>query len=271
MHSGNIFYLLPLPLIYLITVALVLCALALGVFWGHRRQRRESVAGESSIGSAVAATLGLVAFVLAFTFNMTADRFNERKALLLQEVNTILAAYLNADFLEKTKRERARGLLAEYVDLRDFDPSTPVSSADIKRSEEIQRQLWQLVQSHIAQAYNADYLRQFSDPVNTLMDLHRARVVVGLQYRIPAPLWLALYFMTILAMLAIGYQLGISRGGSVQVVLALALTFATVILLIADLDRANQGVLLVDQAPMSDLNQRLKALRQRESQAPTER
>lgn len=268
MHSGNIFYTLPLPLIYLITVALVLCALALGVFWGRRRLKKETINGESSIGSAVAATLGLVAFVLAFTFNMTADRFNERKALLLQEVNTIQAAYLNAGFLEEMERERARGLLAEYVDLRDFDPSTPVSPADIARSEEIQRELWQLVQGHIDWDYNADYLRQFADPVNRMMDLHRARVVVGLQYRIPAPLWLALYFMTILAMFAIGYQLGSSRGGSAQVVLALALTFATVILLIADLDRANEGVLLVDQVPMSNLNQRFKALRERESPAP---
>ncbi|MFA0809742.1 bestrophin-like domain [Microbulbifer epialgicus] len=271
MYSGNIFYVLPLPLIYLITVALVLCALALGVFWGHRHPNKEVADGESSIGSAVAATLGLVAFVLAFTFNMAADRFNERKALLLQEVNTIQAAYLNVGFLEEMERERAHGLIAEYVDLRDFDPSIPVNPADIVRSEEIQRELWQLVQDHIAWDYNADYLRQFADPVNRMIDLHRARVVLGLQYRIPAPLWLALYFITILAMLAIGYQLGISRGGSTQVVLALALTFATVILLIADLDRANEGVLLVDQAPMSNLNQRLKALRERKSAAPATR
>ncbi|WP_444940471.1 hypothetical protein ACJJI3_18065 [Microbulbifer sp. ZKSA004] len=262
MRFDSLFYTLPLPLIYTISVAVVLCALAVGIYLGQRRVVNASIKEDSSLGSAVAATLGLVAFVLAFTFNMTADRFNERKALLLQEVNTIQAAYLNASFLQLDKQDKARDLIAEYANLRDIDPSIAVTPEDVARSEEIHQALWRMIEAHIAQDYNADYLRQFAEQVNGMVDLHRARVVVGLQYRIPGPLWLSLYFMTILAMLAIGYQLGISRGGSAQVVIALALTFSTVILLVADLDRANEGALLVDQSPMSDLNLQLKELQE---------
>ncbi|AWF83071.1 hypothetical protein BTJ40_20850 [Microbulbifer sp. A4B17] len=262
MRFDSLFYTLPLPLIYTLSVAVVLCALVVGIYLGQWRLSNTSFSEDSSLGSAVAATLGLVAFVLAFTFNMTADRFNERKALLLQEVNIIQAAYLNASFLQPEARNKARGLIAEYAALRDIDPTIAVTPEDVARSEKIHRALWDLIEGHIARDYNADYLRQFSEQVNGMVDLHRARVVVGLQYRIPGPLWLSLYFMTILAMLAIGYQLGVSRGGSAQVVVALALTFSTVILLVADLDRANEGALLVDQSPMTDLNLKLRKLQE---------
>ncbi|WP_250465055.1 hypothetical protein [Microbulbifer litoralis] len=260
--AGNLFHSLPLSFVYICTVLLVLAALLLGALLGRVHRRRHRNEKESSIGTAVTATLGLLAFLLAFTFNMTADRYQQRKALLLDEVNAIYTAYLRADFLEPQAAERARELLEEYVDIRDFNPARePVTPKNLARSEEIHRLLWQLVSEHARRQYNPGYLRQFAEPLNTVISFHYSRVVVGLEYRIPGPIWLGLYFITLLAMVVIGYQFGIHRGRSLQVAVALALTFATVIVLIADLDRATEGVLLVDQRPMSELNRHLRELR----------
>jgi hypothetical protein len=46
-----------------------------------------------SIGLVVGATLGFLAFLLAFTFNMAANRYDTRKGLLVEEQNAINATY----------------------------------------------------------------------------------------------------------------------------------------------------------------------------------
>lgn len=264
MNLSDFFHTLPLLVIYVWSVLLVLCALGVGVSLGRRYLRRHSEIKDSSIGSAVGATLGLLAFLLAFTFNMTASRFNDRKALLLDEVNAIHTTYLRADFLQGDAADRAKILLAEYAAIRDIDPHLKdVRTHAIARSAEIHLELWQLVGEHIGAGYDAGYLRHFVEPLNTVVNDHNARITVGLEYRIPGAIWVAIYFMTALAMLAIGFQFGISRGGSPQVAVALALTFATVILLIADLDRSTDGALRVDQYPMTDLHSRLQEAERR--------
>lgn len=255
MIADELFHTIPLAAIYIFTVLLVLSTMGLGLHLGHRYIRALGTEKEPSIGSAVTATLGLLAFLLAFTFNMTANRYNDRKALLLDEVNAIHTAYLHADFLKPQAARRAKALLTDYAELRDFDPRVDeITPEGLAQSVIIQDQLWEIIDQHIAEEYNAGYLRHFIDPVTAIINSHNSRIVVGLEYRIPGPIWIALYFLTGLAMLAIGFQFGVSRGGSMQLAFTLGLTFATVILLIADLDRATEGVIIVDQTPMAEMH-----------------
>ncbi|MFD1216963.1 bestrophin-like domain [Microbulbifer celer] len=254
MFADDAFYSLPLLAVYLITVLVVLAAMGVGLYLGHRYIRHAGTEREPSIGSAVTATLGLLAFLLAFTFNMTADRYNQRKALLLSEVNALHTTYLHTDFLRQADRAPVRLLLEEYIELRDFNPAVDgVSPEGLERSVAIHNELWAIVDRHIADNYSAGYLRQFVEPLTEVINYHNSRVVIGLEYRIPGPIWIALYFLTALAMLAIGFQFGVSRSGSLQVSITLALTFATVIVLIADLDRATEGVIIIEQRPMAEL------------------
>lgn len=248
-----------LPQIYALSVLLVLAALTVGRFFGRRAARRDKSV-ELSLGSAVAAILGLLAFLLAFTFNMAAERFAQRKELLLEEANIISTTYLRADLLPASAREQARALLAEYVALRNLDPRD-LSDFDTRlaRTEAIQEELWALVVELSEGGYDPIKLRAFFDPLNRVFDRHFARVLIGLNYQIPPPIWAVLYAVTALAMFAIGFQLGISRRGSPQVALALALAFSLVILLIVDLDRSYEGFLIVDQGPMEELNRRFGA------------
>jgi len=258
MHADGYFNSLSLGAICGLSILLVLIALSVGNLLGRFSARNGDV-GESSIGGTVAATLGLLAFMLAFTFNMAADRFSQRKTLLLDEVNTIATTYLRADLLPPRERDRARKLLAEYVELRDINPKdVPDFDERMARSSAIQRQLWQLVAALSAAGYDGQRLRGFYESLNGLIDAHTARLYIGLRYRIPLPIWEALYAITALAMFGIGFQLGVGRRGSPQVVLSLALAFSVVILLIADLDRSGEGFLVIEQTPMSQLNAELQ-------------
>ncbi len=62
--------------------------------------------------------LGLLGFLLAFTFGLAASRFDTRRELLLNEVNAIGTCYLRAGLVPDYERVETRKLLQEYVHLR---------------------------------------------------------------------------------------------------------------------------------------------------------
>ena len=66
----------------------------------------------------VGSSFALLAFILALVFQMTTERFNSRRELLLEEVTNIRTLYLQAGLIQEQIRSDAKRLLVEYVDLR---------------------------------------------------------------------------------------------------------------------------------------------------------
>ncbi|MHB9139642.1 MAG: hypothetical protein ACYC4Q_09590, partial [Victivallaceae bacterium] len=110
--------LLPLWLFYVLSVAIVFVSAMTGFRIGKNLRLRKKGQSEAPIGTIVGAMLGLLAFILAFTFGMAASRFDVRKNLLLDETNAIGTAFLRADFLPSPQRQDTRMLLKKYVDIR---------------------------------------------------------------------------------------------------------------------------------------------------------
>ncbi|MCK7520216.1 MAG: hypothetical protein MZV64_22255 [Ignavibacteriales bacterium] len=71
---------------------------------------------------------------------------------------------------------------------------------------------------------------------------------------------MTLYFITVLTMLAVGYEFGLNGAGSILISSILALAFSAFIILIADLDRGVAGTLQVSQKPLIELQQKLEQL-----------
>ena len=75
--------------------------------------------GEKAPATAImGSTLGLLAFMLAFTFGMSGTRFDARKQLVLDEASAVLRAYQRAQLLPEPQRSECSRLLQEYVELR---------------------------------------------------------------------------------------------------------------------------------------------------------
>ncbi len=98
----------------------------------------------------------------------------------------------------------------------------------------------------------------FVESLNEVIDFHTKRYVVSL-YRIPNVIWLALYGVSMLSMAGVGYQFGWAGSRDIAISFCLALAFAIVMTLIADLDRVYEGTLRVSQQPMIDLDRKLSA------------
>ena len=71
------------------------CGYRLGKFRLSRREQEK----EAPVGTMVGATLGLLAFILAFTFGLASSRFDNRRQLLLDEASALGTIYLRAGML----------------------------------------------------------------------------------------------------------------------------------------------------------------------------
>jgi hypothetical protein len=245
---------IPLWVLLGTTVALILLAVEAGYRVGRWRQQRAEHERENPVGGIVAAMLGLLAFLLAFTFGMAASRFELRRELVLDEANAIGTAYLRAALVPEPHRTAIRTLLREYVDLRvgGVEPGMIVPS--LARSQELQDRLWtQAVM--VAEKNPTPITGLFIQALNEVIDLHSKRVTMGLRNRIPMPIWGALYITALLAMLGVGYHGGLTSTTRTLATLVLVVTFSGVLWLLADLDRPQEGLITVSQQAMIDLRQ----------------
>lgn len=247
----------PLPVLFLLTLVFVLLTLGAGMRLGGWVLKHS--VGVETVGSVVTATLAMLAFMLAFTFNMAANRFDVRKQLLLEEVNSIGTTYLRAGLLPPPYETDIRKLLREYVDLRVSLLQGELAMADtIVKSEVIQEEIWLQVEKMLGTRSASISQGLFIQSLNEMIDLQTKRVTVGLQFRVPDTIWIALYVILGLAMVTVGYQFGRPHERHFPANVMLALAFSSVILLIADLDRASEGTVTLNPQAVYDLQQRIK-------------
>ena len=82
------------------------------------RARAGDPAAKSGSGSVEGAVFGLMALLIAFTFSGAANRFDTRRALVVEEANNIGTAWLRLDLLPATVQPPLREKFRQYVDVR---------------------------------------------------------------------------------------------------------------------------------------------------------
>ncbi|MCC9605021.1 hypothetical protein LOC68_25055 [Blastopirellula sp. JC732] len=243
----------PLWALFLLTIVIVLAASEGGIYLGRRRALAKGEK-QSSIGSVVGATLGLLAFMLAFTFGVATNRFDSRRMLFQEEVNAIGTTYLRTELLSETQGEKSRQLLRRYVDVRLDIPNSPEEiNAAIKESETIQTELWSEAMLAAHQTPNSPMIALYVASLNDVIDLHSNRVTAAIRARIPGTIWLALYSVSVFSMASVGFYVGVSGGTRSIATMGMIFSFVVIMMLIIDLDRPREGLLRVNEAAMHDL------------------
>lgn len=241
------------------SVVFVFVAIQCGFWLARFRSRREpgTQDGEGPIGSVVGSVLALLAFLLAFTFDIASSRFDQRKQLVMDESDAIEAAYLRADLLPDPQRNEAKEILRAYTAQRAGLTQDPeVIRRVVADSDKLQARLWDVAREAARGDAPQALVALFIGSVNLIIDLHSDRVTLGLQYRIPPVIWWCLAAVTFLAMAGVGYQFGLAGRENVWVQALLALSFSAVIWLIANLDQP-WGVLTVSQQPIIELAEKI--------------
>ncbi len=249
---------IPLPLLFASTLTLIYLSIEAGIRLGVVHQQVKA-AVEPSVTTMAGATAGLLAFMLAVTYGAAAARHDTRKHLVIQEASAIEVAYLRAGLLPEPGRSRARMLLADYVQVRVVAGRRDAGLEQaLRRSEELQHELWLQVEAGGQQDSHSITLGLFAEAVNGLIDIYLERLGVSFRQRIPWTSWAALYVLAVLTMFQFGYRSGLGASRSHVASAALALSFSMVLYLVADLDHPRQGLVTVSQQAMVDLQQRIQ-------------
>jgi hypothetical protein len=247
---------IPLWAVYLLTVGILLVATEVGFRVGQARQHGAPVK-DNAVGPMTAATLGLVAFLLAFMVSLSAERFNVRRGLVLSEANAIGTAYLRAGYLPEPIATESRALLKEYVDVRLSALKPGALQAAIDRSEQIQVDLWKRGVELVKQTGGSDVYALYIESLNQVVEYHNEREIASLYARIPVGLLLALLGIAILGMFVLGFNNSVDGQRSVIALVCLVLVFGSVLYLIVDLDRGREGLFQVSYQPLINVQQRI--------------
>lgn len=265
---------IPIVGFFAATTILVVLAIEVGYRLGCIAHRRTEDEKESPVSAMTGATMGLLAFILAFTFAIVADRYDSRRALVREDANAIRTAFLRSDFLPESDRDKTAGLLAEYVELRLVAGQTGAPEQVRKavvESAGIHRQLWEMAVANARVDMNSDVAALYIESLNELINFHALRVTVALATRLSNAIWLVLYALLVLTMAGFGYQTGIAGSRRSWASPLLALSFAVVIALIAALDRPESGYFTASQQPLAVLRDEMSSAfesRQRSQDIP---
>lgn len=215
------------------------------------------------------AGLGLLAFMLAFTFATAQSHFEARVQSMAEEARIARNAFMQADLLAEPRRSEAKTILKNYIQLRsgnfemeDADVAEKVGKF-IRLSEEMLGSLWSLA-SHSDQQINDlqvvnEESQTFRASILALTDVHYTRLHSAVMNRIPFTIWMTLYLMAILSMVIMGYQAGLTDRRSPVATITLAVAFSAVIILITDLDRPIMSFFDINKQLLVDLHEYMEA------------
>ncbi len=253
---------MPLWGVFLASLMITFLSTEFGFRAGKRTQR--ILTGEQEIQASpfVAASLSLLAFMLAIAFGTVQSRVHDVKQVALDEANAIGTAYLRADLLPAAERAEIRQLLHDYVNLRieavEAGTQLPVDQVN-DRAGAIQNVLWSRAVT-FADQQPTPISALFVDSVNQLIDLYEVRITLTFGYRLPGIVWPVLTGVAILAMAMGGYATGLTGSRRfIAITLSAAMAFSVVLLLVVSLDRPHQHLARTTLPAMLDLQESIRS------------
>jgi hypothetical protein len=252
-------HLIPFWVIGPVIVAAVLLSIEVGYRIGVFFARKKAIEKESTVAVISGAILGLLSFLLAFTFGILYNRFDARKELVRREANAIETVWLRMDFIPETERVKSLYLLQQYIDgrlrlARSMDDSTIIR--ELKRSDQLQRELWRKAVFY-AKERNVAGGVLYAQAINEMIDIQNLRVARGFLASTPKGLWVSLYTLLVLSMITIGYQAAVAGSRRTMATFFLTISFTLVFLMLTALEQPRYDFFHVNQQPLIVLRDKL--------------
>jgi hypothetical protein len=252
-HDLNALIDFSLVLFGVLVAAVLFAANEIGYRIGVHRARRRR-AGENEhigIGTITTGMLGLLAFTLSLTINIAQTRFEARRTLVLQEANSVQAAWLRSKLVGGERGPPITAMIEEFAKVQLAYASTDRfddESGLIARKTMLEAQIWQAMQ-----------VLSHEQPTNTTSGLVLALTEMfgnaraerfAFASQVPADLTWMLMAGSVLAIGALGYHLSASGSRHIVLTSLLLVMWAGGMVLIADLNRPRIGAIRVDPAPL---------------------
>jgi hypothetical protein len=194
---------------------------------------------ESHVGVLTTGMLGLLAFTLGLTISIADERFEARRDLVMVEANAIGTAWLRAGLLPDAEGAALRGMLEAYarirIDYTQADADRAGEAALNQATSDAQTRNWELAQA----AAKRDPNPVMAGVIASLNETFDAALSQRYAYesRVPAHIQWMLFAGSLLAVGAVGFQLGLGPQRHLILTTLLMAMWTGGMLLIRDLSR----------------------------------
>lgn len=241
--------------IYFLVVVFILSLLIWsgGYVLAARYRKNEDDRDEAAFGLGQAAIFGLIALILAFSFSFAADRFEQRRQLVVNESVAISTAYARIDLLPAAQRSKARSQLAAYAKARLSvynDVENPwMDHQFVRQATALRGELWSLVTADVrSDSRNNGFVlaAESFDAMGDIADEQSAAI----NNHIPVPIIGIVILCTLLGAGLLGLTFGRVRAPNRALSVVFCIIFAATVYTIIDLDHPRGGLLHIDVAPL---------------------
>lgn len=249
-----------MPLFLLFTLILVLLFLACMEIGRRTRLHSKSEDPKAGLGAIEAATFGLLALLLAFTFSGVDTRFEARRELIVKEANAIGSAYTRVDLLPAPVQAGIRADLRQYTDAKiafyaDQDQDPAKANREFEEAEALQQKIWKAAVPAAVQTGSAAIVTLVTSSLNDMMDVTTERSAARITHS-PLPIYLLLGTLAIAASLIAGYSMGEQKKRPWLHMVVYAFALSVTLYTIADLEFPRRWLIRVNQYDTVLVNQR---------------
>jgi len=236
-------------LVAAVTFAGTLASLHFGRRLGKRAIQSDGGVA-SGVGSLEAAVFALLGLLIAFTFSGALDRFNTRRAQIVQEANAIGSSWMYVDLLPAAAQPKMRDTFRAYVDARIATyrqlPDIKGAEAALALSKELQGAIWQqAIDASRLPGARMDTQIVLMPSLQEMFNLSTIRIAAT-QIHPPAIIYVMLISLAWAAALLAGYQSASDRGYDWLHKIAFAGIVAATVYVILDIEYPRLGFVRID-------------------------
>ena len=227
----------------------ILLLLEVGRRLGARHRAKEAEGASTGVGTVEGAVFGLLGLLMAFTFSGAASRFDTRRQLIVEETNAIGTAYLRLDLLPESAQPALRESFRQYVDSRlaiyQKAPDLQAVREELARSTQLQRDLWRQTVAACQAAPTPQATMLLLPALNHMIDITTTRTM-AVQMHPPMIVFVMLFGLALTSSLLAGYGMAGARSRNWLYMLGFAVTLASAVYVILDLEHPRLGLIRVD-------------------------
>jgi len=216
-----------------------------------RRKKNKPEFGINDSGKIAGALIGLLGFLLAFTFSMSNSRFDHRRQLVVEEANDIATAFLRTKAYPDSLRQLLTPAFNAYLEERiaysvgllKTNDDLGILKAHWEKADSIGKSIWDIA---VSLTKTTPYLvtsSQLLPELNAMIDITTLRLAAG-EETVPDSIMFFLFVLAFAAAFVMGYE---NKGDVDWIILtAFSLMISFTIFTIIDLDRPRAGFIRME-------------------------
>jgi hypothetical protein len=249
------------PLLYAVLLLIgMLLMLEVGRRLGVRRRPKESEGERGGLGTVEGAVFALFGLMVAFTFSGAATRFNEKRMLTAEEVNSIETAYLRLQLLSHQVQPALRELFRRYVDSRLETyrrlPNMVAAEMEMANSKKIQEEVWtEAVEATRLPDSHPSAGLLLLPALNNMIDISTTRTM-ALQLHPPRIVFALLFGLGLICSLLAGFRMSGGQHRSWLHILGFTVLTVIIVYVMLDVEYPRTGLIRLESADQLLINLR---------------